>query len=56
MNARTGLIADKGDGKALAAEKGRRRIVVPGEKRQGRWMRQLAALKPGKAPQQPALN
>jgi len=43
------LIADKKDGKALAAEEGPLRIVVPGEKRQGRWTRQLLALKLGKA-------
>ena len=41
------LVADKKDGKALAAEEGPLRIVVPGEKRQGRWTRQLVALKLG---------
>ena len=43
------LVADKRDGKALAAEEGPLRIVVPGEKRQGRWTRQLVALKLDKA-------
>ena len=44
------LVADKKNGKALATEEGPLRIVVPGEKRQGRWTRQLVALKLGKAP------
>ena len=43
------LVADKKDGKALATEEGPLRIVVPGEKRQGRWTRQLTALKLGKS-------
>jgi hypothetical protein len=43
------LIADKRDGKALAAAEGPLRMVVPGEKRQGRWTRQLVALKLSKA-------
>lgn len=43
------LVADKRDGKALSADEGPLRIVVPGEKRQGRWTRQLVALKLGKA-------
>ena len=43
------LVADKKDGKALSADEGPLRIVVPGEKRQGRWTRQLVALKLGKA-------
>ena len=41
------LVADKKDGKALAADEGPLRIVVPGEKRQGRWTRQLMVLKLG---------
>lgn len=41
------LVADKKDGKALATEEGPLRIVVPGEKRQARWTRQLVALKLG---------
>ncbi|HEX9450920.1 MAG TPA: molybdopterin-dependent oxidoreductase [Burkholderiales bacterium] len=43
------LIADKRDGKSLSDDEGPLRIVVPGEKRQGRWTRQLVALKLGKA-------
>ena len=43
------LVADKKDGKALATEEGPLRIVVPGEKRQGCWTRQLTALKLGKS-------
>lgn len=43
------LVADKKNGKELAADEGPLRIVVPGEKRQGRWTRQLVALKMGKA-------
>jgi DMSO/TMAO reductase YedYZ molybdopterin-dependent catalytic subunit len=42
------LVADKRDGKALGAEEGPLRIVVPGEKRQGRWTRQLVVLRIGK--------
>jgi hypothetical protein len=43
------LVADKRDGKSLSADEGPLRIVVPGEKRQGRWTRQLDALRLGKA-------
>ena len=43
------LIADKRDGQSLSADEGPLRIVVPGEKRQGRWTRQLVALQLGKA-------
>ena len=43
------LVADKRDGQALGAQEGPLRIVVPGEKRQGRWTRQLVAPKLGKA-------
>lgn len=42
------LVADKKDGKALSAEEGPLRIVVPGEKRPGRWTRQLIVLRMGK--------
>jgi DMSO/TMAO reductase YedYZ molybdopterin-dependent catalytic subunit len=45
----TVLVADKRDGKALSADEGPLRMVVPGEKRQGRWTRQLVGLKLGKA-------
>jgi hypothetical protein len=39
------LVADKRDGQSLAPDEGPLRIVVPGEKRQGRWTRQLVALR-----------
>ena len=39
------LVADKRDGKFLPPDEGPLRIVVPGEKRQGRWTRQLVALR-----------
>lgn len=38
------LLADRRDGKALATAEGPWRIVVPDEKRQGRWVRQVIAL------------
>ncbi len=38
------LLADRRDGKALAAAEGPLRIVVPDEKRQGRWVRQVITL------------
>lgn len=38
------LLADKRDGKPLAAAEGPLRIVVPDEKRQARWVRQVTAL------------
>lgn len=41
------LLADKRDGKPLSAEEGPLRIVVPGEKRAGRWVRQVKGLKVG---------
>jgi DMSO/TMAO reductase YedYZ molybdopterin-dependent catalytic subunit len=42
------LLADHRDGKPLGAKEGPLRIVVPGEKRQARWVRQVIALKVGK--------
>jgi DMSO/TMAO reductase YedYZ molybdopterin-dependent catalytic subunit len=39
------LLADKREGKALAEKEGPLRIVVAGEKRQGRWVRQVVTLK-----------
>jgi hypothetical protein len=44
------LIADRKNGRALVAAEGPLRIVVPGEKRQGRWTRQLVVLRLGQAP------
>lgn len=38
------LLADKWDGKLLAGEEGRLRIVVTDEKRQARWVRQVITL------------
>ena len=44
------LVADRRNGEALGAEDGPLRIVVPWEKRQARWARQLIALRVGRAP------
>jgi DMSO/TMAO reductase YedYZ molybdopterin-dependent catalytic subunit len=38
------LLADRRDGKALSEAEGQWRIVVPNEKRQARWVRQVVAL------------
>lgn len=38
------LLADGREGKALSEAEGAWRIVVPGEKRQARWVRQVVAL------------
>ncbi len=38
------LLADRRDGIALAATEGLLRVVVPDEKRQGRWVRQVITL------------
>lgn len=38
------LLADKRDGKPLAAGEGPWKLVVPGEKRQARWVRQVTGL------------
>lgn len=43
------LLADRRDGKPLAGKEGPLRVVVPGEKRHGRWVRQVIALKIGRA-------
>lgn len=39
------LLADRADGQPLDAKTGPFRIVVPGEKRMARWVRQVTALK-----------
>lgn len=44
------LLADRRDGKPLSSSEGPFRIVVPGEKRHARWVRQVKALKVGRAP------
>jgi len=41
---RTILLADRRNGKALTEKEGPLRIVVPDEKRQARWVRQVVAL------------
>jgi DMSO/TMAO reductase YedYZ molybdopterin-dependent catalytic subunit len=46
---RTILLADRRDGKPLTAKEGPLRIVVPGEKRHSRWVRQVLTLKIGRA-------
>jgi hypothetical protein len=35
------IVADTADGKDLGADQGPLRLVVPGDKRQGRWVRML---------------
>ena len=44
------LIADRKNGEALPPKEGPLRMVVPWEKRQARWVRQLTALRLGQAP------
>ncbi|HEV2380555.1 MAG TPA: molybdopterin-dependent oxidoreductase [Terriglobia bacterium] len=39
------LLADKGDGHPLDSKEGPFRIIVPGEKRMARWVRQVTILK-----------
>jgi hypothetical protein len=46
---RTILLVDRRDGKPLSAKEGPLRIVVPGEKRHSRWVRQVIAFKIGRA-------
>ncbi len=43
------LLADRRDGKALSSRDGPLQIVVPGEKRHSRWVRQVIALRIGRA-------
>jgi hypothetical protein len=43
------LLADRRDGKPLDEREGPLRIVVPGEKRAARWVRQVVALKVGRS-------
>lgn len=42
------LLADHRDGKALAARDGPLQIIVPGEKKHARWVRQVIRLKVGR--------
>lgn len=44
------LIADRKNGEALPPKEGPVRMVVPWEKRQARWVRQLTVLRLGQAP------
>lgn len=44
------LLADRRDGKPLSEKEGAWRVVVPDEKRQGRWVRQVTRLKILRAP------
>ena len=43
------LLADRRDGQALSSRDGPLQIVVPGEKRHSRWVRQVIALRIGRA-------
>lgn len=42
------LLADRKDGKPLSENEGPLRIIVPGEKRHARWIRQVTGLRLGK--------
>jgi DMSO/TMAO reductase YedYZ molybdopterin-dependent catalytic subunit len=42
------LLADHRDGKPLAAQSGPLQIIVPGEKKHARWVRQVITLKVGR--------
>jgi hypothetical protein len=44
------LIADRRDGAALGADEGPLRLVVPGDKRQARWLRKLESITIHSAP------
>jgi DMSO/TMAO reductase YedYZ molybdopterin-dependent catalytic subunit len=44
------LVADTADGKAIGADQGPLRLVVPGDKRQGRWVRVLKSIVVASAP------
>jgi DMSO/TMAO reductase YedYZ molybdopterin-dependent catalytic subunit len=43
------LLADRREGKPLAGNEGPLRVIVPGEKRHSRWVRQVVALRIGRA-------
>ena len=43
------LLADRRDGKPIDAKDGPLRVIVPGEKRHSRWVKQVIALKVGRA-------
>ncbi len=42
------LLADRREGKPLAGNEGPLRVIVPGEKRHSRWVRQVFALRVGR--------
>jgi DMSO/TMAO reductase YedYZ molybdopterin-dependent catalytic subunit len=42
------LLADRREGKPLDGKEGPLRVIVPGEKRHARWVRQVVALKVGR--------
>jgi DMSO/TMAO reductase YedYZ molybdopterin-dependent catalytic subunit len=44
FNDRRVVLADRRDGKAIVPSDGPLRMVVPGEKRHGRWVRQVVSL------------
>jgi DMSO/TMAO reductase YedYZ molybdopterin-dependent catalytic subunit len=46
---RTILLVDRRDGQPLSPTEGPLRIIVPGEKRHARWVRQVVVLKIGRA-------
>lgn len=43
------LLADRRDGQPLTPKEGPLQVIVPGEKRHSRWVRQVVALRLGKA-------
>jgi DMSO/TMAO reductase YedYZ molybdopterin-dependent catalytic subunit len=43
------LLADRRDGQALSSRDGPLQVIVPGEKRHSRWVRQVIALRIGRA-------
>jgi hypothetical protein len=42
------LLADRRDGKPMGGNAGPLRVIVPGEKRHARWVRQFIGLKVGR--------
>lgn len=45
------LLADRKDGRPLDSKDGPLRVIVPGEKRHGRWVKQVVSLRVGRADQ-----
>ena len=48
------LLADRKDGAPLSARDGAFQLIVPGEKRPGRWVRQVTRISLVRAPREPA--